>query len=204
MKTLLYLAAGALLAGGTALFAQQTQTQPQQQDQSVYQQQNPQDRTDQQQTQRPDRDQNWNRDQQVHRDRDRDQNSTNGQYANQDRDRVNPYNNGQNGTYRDQNRDRDQNGYNRQDDRERTYGYSENAQGDQDNSSMSAAQRSGWRDGLAAGRSDRASGRGFSPNSSATRYRGADQNQRLYLQGYRQGYQRGYYGNTGNSSPYQR
>jgi hypothetical protein len=69
---------------------------------------------------------------------------------------------------------------------------------------MSAAQSSGWRDGLAAGRSDRQSGRSFSPNSSSSNYSGATQDQRLYRQGYRQGYQRGYYGNTQNNPQYQR
>jgi hypothetical protein len=210
MKRFLHFAAGALLIAGTALSAQQTQT-PSEQDQSVYQQQNPQDRNaDQSQMQNQDRDQNWNRAQQTHRDRD--QNWNNGQYADQDRDRVNQYNqydNGQNGTYSDQDRtrdrDREQNGYNRHDpngrqqDRERTYGYSGIPQSDQDNSSITPAQRSGWRDGLQAGREDRQSGRTFAPNASANRYRGAGQEERDYRQAFRQGYRRGYYGNNSNS-----
>jgi len=213
MKTFLHFAAGALLVGGTALSAQQAQT-PTAQDQSVYQQQNPQDRNaDQQQMQNRDRDQNWNRDQQTHRDRD--QNWNNGQYADQDRDRVNQYNqydNGQNGTDSDQDRnrdrDRDQKGYIRQDqnnrqDRERTYGYSGIPQSDQDNSAITAAQRGAWRDGLQAGREDRQSGRAFSPNAFLNQYRGAGQNDRGYQQAFRQGYRRGYYGNNSNVQRYE-
>ena len=226
MRAFLHLAAGALLVSATALSAQQTPTGSAQ-DPSVYQQQNPQDRSAdqqqiesrdrQQQIENRDRDQNWNHDQQTHRDRD--QNWNNGQYADQDRDRVNQYNqydNGQNGTYSNQDRERardrdqngytrqDQNGYNRQDDRERTYGYSGLPQNDQDNSTMTSAERSAWREGFQAGRADRQSGRSFSPNASSNQYRGTGQDEREYRLAFRQGYQRGYYGNNSNVRPYRR
>src|SRR5579884_662038 len=233
MRRIINFAVAGLLIGGPALYAQQNQQQPstQQQDQSVYQQQNPQD---QPRVQNPDQnrtqDQDWNHNQQVHRDRDRNwNNNQQNQQADQDRDRVNDYNqynNGQNGTYSDQQRDRDRtynngqynngqynNGqYDRSDrdrdhdrnysgDRERTYSMPQN---DQYGAEMSPAQRSGWRDGIAAGRSDREAGRNFSPRPSSSQFEGTGQDRQLYRQAFQQGYRRGYYGNNGNNAQYPR
>ena len=219
MRRIINFAIAGLLIGGPALYAQENQ-QPstQQQDQSVYQQQHAQD---QQSVQNPDQNRNqnqdWNRNQQVHRDRD--QNWNNNQ-ADQDRDRVNQYNqynNGQNGTYTDQQRDRDRtynngqynNGqYDRSDrdrnqsgDHERTYSMPQN---DQYGTEMSPAQRSGWRDGIAAGRADHEAGRNFSPRPSTSQFEGSGQDRQLYRQAFQQGYRRGYYGNNGNNARYPR
>ena len=232
MRKVLNFAVAGLLIGGPALYAQQSQQQPtQQQDQSVYQQ----NQQDQQNVQNPDQnpsrnqDQDWNRNQQVHRDRD--QNWNNNQ-ADQDRDRVNEYhqyNNGQNGTYTDQQRDRERtynngqynNGQYSRSDRNRQYGTDRDRDRDRDQSGdhertysrpqndeygaeMSPAQRSGWRDGIAAGRADHEAGRNFSPRPSGSQFEGSGQDRQLYRQAFQQGYRRGYYGNNGNDAQYPR
>ena len=233
MKRIMNFASAGLLIGGPALYAQQNQqpsTQPQ--DQSVYHQQNSQDQQSAQNNSDQDRsqDQDWNRNQQVHRDRDKNWNNQ----ADQDRDRVNQdhqYNNGQNGTYTDQQRDRDRtynngqynNGQYDRSDRDREYGtdqdrdrdHGRNASGDRERTysmpqndqygaEMSPAQRSGWRDGIAAGRSDREAGRNFSPRPSSSQFEGTGQDRQLYRQAFQQGYRRGYYGNNGNNTQYPR
>ena len=108
----------------------------------------------------------------------------------------------QNGNYQRNDRDRDQNGYSNEN-RDRSYSYGV-PQGDRDdNLNMSAVERSGFRAGLSAGRSDRQSGRSFSPRATgATSYSGQDQ--QLFRRGYRMGYQRGFYGQNNNNSQYQR
>ena len=138
---------------------------------------------------------------------------------------YNQYNNGQNGTYSDQDRrdanrraqdedynsnredrdrqystDRDQQYHGQYSDRDRNNNYNQLPQGDRDLGNMSAAERSGFRAGLAAGHTDRQSGRGFSPNVSRQNgYSGQGQDRQLYRQGFREGYQRGYYGESRNT-----
>jgi hypothetical protein len=189
MKSLIQISLGTLLAA-PGLYAQQTQPQG---DQSGY----PQD-------QQPiyEQKQNQRTDQNRIPPRDRDQ------YSDQDRDRVNEYNqyNNQddNKTYSDQERQsRDQHRYNTEqnqnnedwnqnwEDRDRVNGYNDLPQSQRDTGNMNDAERQGFRDGISAGRSDRESGRNFSPDRFAPNT--GPQDKQLYRQGFREGYSHGYY-----------
>jgi hypothetical protein len=100
--------------------------------------------------------------------------------ANRDRKRD------QNGSYREPDRDAQAN----QSDLTHSYQVPQNDR--VDSFQMSPDERSGFRAGLNAGRSDRAHGRQFSPNVSATESHPGEDKE-LYHLGFREGYQRGYY-----------
>jgi hypothetical protein len=218
MKLISALSLSALLAAGTA-WAQQSQQQPSSDQQPTNQQ-------DQQNRQYPS-DQNGDRDRSRRNDENADQNrdrvndynqynngqngtsSTDQDRQNRDRDQNGSYtNNGQ--TDQDRNRaDQDRPDRDQPSDRDRydnRYGTNNNSRLPEDDrynsGNMNSSQRSGFRDGMMAGRSDHAKGRGFSPS----RYRRSDDagHDQQYRQGYREGYQRGYYGNNDNNSQYPR
>jgi len=190
MKSLIRISLGTLLATA-GLYAQQTQPQG---DQSG----NPQDQQpvyEQRQNQGSDQDRIPPRDRDQYNDRDRDRVNEYNQYDNQDENKTYSGQERQNrGQYRynnEQNQNNEDWNENRED-RDRLNGYNNLPQSDRDTANMNDAERQGFQDGISAGRSDRESGRNFSPERFVPN--AVPQDRQLYRQGFREGYSHGYYG----------